>query len=363
MNRRKTSPTISQIAEKADTSIATVSRALGSSGYPVAKDTYNRIIEAAKSLGYNFPKDEKPSTSNDVVIMLPSLTNQFYSILLSGLESTLRSLNYDSMIINTCESVDFEKSILRKIADRPDLKLIIAPVSEHIEHIAALSEKHIPMIIMERNKTLLEPTISVDYFAAGKIITDYMIEKGLKRIAFLGAPLTRYSRINLFDGYKYVLDNHHSYDESLVFLSDPKQLKTDGLPKETDNTIANSFTSFYNNSDMSPYYNGIYLATKLMEAKKRPDAIVCNNDMTAIGAMTQLQQLGINIPGDISIAGSDNIFSSAISFPPLTTVDQCTYEIGGMAANLLHSRLTDKTFKPIEVILKPKLVIRDSVKK
>lgn len=360
MNKKKSGPTISDIAKLTNTSLTTVSRVLSNSNYPVAHETYQKVISVASSLGYkiNQQKPTHPDNDREITIILPSLTNQFYNILLAGLESTLRALDYDSIIINTNESLQFEKEIISKLLLKPNLKVIIAPVSENINHLMSLVEKSVPLVIMEKNLSPDIPSISVDYFAAGKIITDYMISKGFKNIAFLGAPLTRHTRIQLFEGFKASLMIKGLYKSNLVFLSDPSVATTN--PEDTMPTPL--FAKYAFNADMSPYFNGAHLANMLIDSNEKVDAIVCNNDITALGVMSRLHQLGFKVPEDISIAGSDNIFASAISYPGLSTVDQCTYEIGGMAANMLHSRLTDPSFKPIEVVLKPNLVIRETIK-
>ena len=84
--------------------------------------------------------------------------------------------------------------------------------------------------------------------------------------------------------------------------------------------------------------------------------------MTAIGVLRKLQELQIDVPKGISIMGFDNIFSSAFSYPALTTVDQCTYEMGSMAAEILYGTMMDPNRQHINTMLEPKLVLRETVR-
>ena len=102
----------------------------------------------------------------------------------------------------------------------------------------------------------------------------------------------------------------------------------------------------------------------LLNLKQPPTAIVCFNDMLAIGVLKGCRRAGLNVPDDISITGFDNIIFSAYTHPPLTTFDQPKQSIGTEAArlllDLLHSSPDGKVFQPKEIILKGRLLVRNS---
>ena len=77
--------------------------------------------------------------------------------------------------------------------------------------------------------------------------------------------------------------------------------------------------------------------TMLRNNPQLPDAICCENDIIAVGVMHCLQRSGIRVPEDISVIGLDNIAFGTMTTPQLTTIDQCTYELGALAAELIHT--------------------------
>lgn len=342
MNYKRSGATIYDIARAAHVSPTTVSRVLSDGSYPVSEDARKRVLAAADELNYS-PKGKLRPSERDVVVMIPSLSNLYYAALLSGLETSLRMFGLNTLLMNTKGDISLEKRLVGELCRRDSVRVIISPVCDDLRHLEPLFSSNAPLVVMEQPVAGERSTICVNFFRGGELATEYLLQRGMRRIAFLGTPLTRYSRTQVYDGYCSALKKAGlEADPELVFVAEED-------PPAKD--------------DISPFYMGMYLLDQMVRScKTLPDAVFCSNDITAIGALHRLQELGIRVPEDISVAGYDNIFPSAVSFPPLTTVDQCTYEMGSMAAEILYGSLMDPSRQHFNTILEPKLVVRETVR-
>jgi LacI family transcriptional regulator len=101
-------------------------------------------------------------------------------------------------------------------------------------------------------------------------------------------------------------------------------------------------------------------ATERLLERERPDAILCSNDLLAIGALAALREAGLDVPGDVAIVGMDNTPLSEVTWPTLTTVDLGSSERARIAAELLLERIEDPAREPRVVGVEPRLVVRAS---
>ena len=170
----------------------------------------------------------------------------------------------------------------------------------------------------------------------------YLIKRGMRRIAYLSPALTRCTRNDLYQGFLQAMkENGIPVEQELICIADS--------PDEATGTNACQI--------------GTQLCeTLLAQAKEMPEAICCENDLIAIGVIGCLAQKGIRVPDEISVIGLDNISLGALIYPQLTTVDQCTKEMGSLAAELIHGNLMKPDRKRVQLLLEPRLVVRQSVR-
>ena len=341
MYEKRATPTVSDVAEKSGLSISTTSRVLSGANYPVSEEARRRVSVAAEVLGY-YPKLSAQSSGRDVFVIIPSLSNPYYLALISGLEASLRLLNMNMILLNTHGKLEHEKKLLHQISHRPRVQLILSPVSDDVEHIRALISERAEVVLLEQQLPLDCMTVRFNYREGGKMATWHLIERGHRRIGFVSSPLTKHSRREVYEGYLAALEKAGIVCENALILSSKDEVSY--------------------SSDLFEYENGTQQIRNMFVNKaKMPDAFFCANDITAIGVLNELRQHGINVPNDVSLIGFDNIPFSAMVSPALTTVDQCTYEMGTMAAEFLNGNLVNPLRKPVSVLLEPKLVKRESV--
>lgn len=342
MNYKRKGSTIYDIAKAAQVSPTTVSRVLNDTTYPVSDELRRRVLSAANALHYTARGKLRP-TERDVVVMVPSLSNLYYTTLISGMEASLRMFGLNMLLMNTQNDIGLEKQLITELCSRSSVRLIISPVLDDLTHLQQLIRLSIPMVIIEQPLADGCSTICVNFSHGSVMAIKHLLSRGMRRIAFLGAPLTHYSRTEVYNGYCNALEQAGiPVDPSLVFLAENSPATQD---------------------DASPFYMGMHLLDRMLKSSSPlPDAIYCSNDMIAIGALHRLDERGIRVPQDLSVVGMDNILLSSVSSPPLTTVDPCTYEVGRIAAETLYAQLMDSAKQHVNIMLEPKLILRDSVR-
>lgn len=344
MNKRSGKPTIYDVALKAGVSTSTVSRTLRNVGYAVSQETRERVLQAVKVLNYDtyaYENLNKTNSENRVAVIIPNIINPYYSTLITGVEYNLQNAGMQMVLFNTGGIKAKEISIVEEILESNFKGVIIISICEKHCHIQKLINSNIKVVACEQSINLDCNSVTFNFFGGGLLATEYLISKGKKKIAFIGSPIDRYSRIMLFNGYKKALKrNYLKYDEKYIKIA--KAEKSSG-------------------TEIFEFKNGKEQVNDLINTGLIPDAIFCVNDITAIGVMHQLQHYGYKIPSDISVIGFDNIYFSSMIYPPLTTIDQCTYELGTMAAEILIGSINDPNRGNISTVLEPKLVARGSV--
>nr|PZN02653.1 MAG: LacI family transcriptional regulator [Bacillota bacterium] len=339
--------TIYDIAKLAKTSTATVSRVLSNSGYPVSAELRQRVLEAAKKLNYTpnlLGRQLKTHESMDIGIIIPSITNQFYPLLLLGVEDVARKKGYNVLLCNTLRKPENEKKYLSTLFQKQIKGVIISSITKNQDYLKKLQQKGLKVVAFDQSIPIDCCKINFDFYAGGYMAAEYLIKLGHRKIAFLSAPLTRYSRIKVYEGFMQCMkDNGIEPNMDYVILSEEEEESHDQIYE---------------------FKNGKYLINKLLSSgKPMPTAIFCINDMTAFGAIQELTKNKIYVPKDVSVMGFDNIPTSEMITPSLTTIDQSAYEMGTLAAEMLISNLENSSDRNMEIILKPKLVERNSTRR
>jgi LacI family transcriptional regulator, repressor for deo operon, udp, cdd, tsx, nupC, and nupG len=171
--------------------------------------------------------------------------------------------------------------------------------------------------------------VSIDNPAGARQITTHLIELGHRRIAYIGDRFGLHSDTERCDGYRQSLEDAGiAFDPELVTYGD-------GAAE-----------------------SGLNAMRQLLSLHDRPTAVFCYNDMQAFGALRAAREGGLSVPGDVSIAGFDDLFFSSYTDPPLTTIRQPKQEMGCDAAEILLDLLAGGT--PRSIVKQGELVVRQS---
>lgn len=341
--------TVHEIAKLAGVSVATVSRTLSNSDYPVSEKLKDKVLKVARENDYipnMLGKQLKTNKSMMIGVIIPTITNPFYPSVVLGIEELARENNYYVLLSNSMQDPNLEKIYLESIFERQIKGLIIASISNNTKLLRSLIQRGLKVVAIDQ-RTKLEGATQVvfDFRKGGDMATRYLIEKGHRKISYISAPLDRYSRKNIYLGYQDVLKEYDiKIDEKYIQISEEEQALKD---------------SSYE------FNNGKRLTRNLIELDDLPTAIIAYNDMTALGCINELSSQGINVPKDVSVIGFDDIDFAQMSNPGLTTIKQPKYEMGKLASELLFEMLeeeiTGTSNKSKEIVLEPELIERETV--
>jgi DNA-binding LacI/PurR family transcriptional regulator len=327
--------TIKDIAKTLKVSISTVSRALRNAP-DVNAETKKAILNLSEELKYQPSKlalSLQQNQTHTIGVLVPNL-DFVLSTMVKGIDEVALEAGYTVMVCQSNESFGREILNTRRLMDSLVDGFIVSVSSETktFEHIKKIIDKNIPMIIFDRvSSQLVAPSVRIDNKEGGFLATEHLIGQGYKRIAILAGPKNLSISNDRLDGYLAALKKYR-------------------IRANQEYMIHCDFNQQY-----------AYNATlDLLSKKQRPDAIFTISDRMAIGAMLAIKEKGLNMPKDIGLVGFNNEPVVSLVTPGISSVDQPAFELGKTAAKLFIERMHNEEMDDTEVILKPRLVIRES---
>jgi LacI family transcriptional regulator len=333
--------TIKDIAALAGVSHTTVSRVLNNKP-DVKPETRKYILEIIKK--YNYQPNASAvmmssKKSNCIGLIIPYtedfvLTNPHYADVIRGITSVLNKYGYFTLFCYT-DKEDYINRVYNQ--GRVDGFIALSPTKHNSNMLMALKLSGAPFISTVRvpdEKDIIY--VDVDNYIGSTTAMEYLISLGHRRIGFIrnGSGILSSSQ-ERYRGYLDVLAKHGiECDEELVKIGD---------------------------TSMKGGYNAVK-ELLILEKGKMPTAVFVAADMMAIGAIQAVKDLGMKIPGDISIMGFDDIPQAEYIDPAITTVRQPSYEKGKKAARLLVDKLEGKRKNIRSVLLDTELIVRSSTK-
>lgn len=332
--------TIKDIARKCNISPATVSLVLNNKETRISEETKRKVRETVKELNYRPNKIAVSLITKktaSIGLIIPDICNLFFAEIAKGAEEKAAKLNYNIILCNTNDKPENDIKYTNILLDRGVDGIIIAMSSSTLKEKMPRCIKNIidakkPYIIVDRiPKNSSETTISIDNQMGGYLATKYLIECGHNKIACITGPIVTESARLRFKGYL-------------------EALKEFNIKHSRDGVFEGNYH----------VDSGYELAESIID--NGYSAVFSCNDMMAYGIYKRIRKMGLNVPGDLSIVGFDDIFFSEIMEIPLTTISQPVYEMGSKAAEKIIDKIENDNEINEQIIFKPELVIRDSVK-
>ena len=331
--------TIRDVSLMANTSIATASRVLNNTGYPVSPDMKARILKAAKELGYTpnmLGKALKTGKSHEIGVVVPSLLNPYYAEAVNGIERECNARGYTPVFCSSDNNPEKELANVEFLIRMRMDGILLSKIEYGDDVIQRVSRAGINTVYFDQPVADEKLTcITYDFFEAGRMAAEYLTSRGHRRIAFFSLPFDRQSRRSRYEGFLAGLGDA----EGFLYQS----------PAENEG-----------GEFLSEFQAGERLVDSFL-MDRNATAVVAINDLIAIGAMNAFSKRGIAVPSDISVVGLDDISFAAMSNPALTTVKQPSYEMGSAAAKVLIDSLEGFEEEGRTVRMPPSLVERDSV--
>lgn len=336
--KQNSAPKIVDVARVAGVSTATVSRAL-SKPESVAKSTREAVLAAAAQTGYRInvaARNLRSRRTGAVVVLVPNLGNPFFSQILAGIEATLSSKGLSILMVDTMQSgtrPDFIREYLHP--SRADGVIVLdGSLPTDLLQPGGENGKQVPMVFAcEWHPEENFPSVRADNGQGARLAVEHLVELGHEKIGYINGP-----EANVLS--KFRLD---AAKDTLEKLGKPVN---DAWFLEGDFTLQ----------------SGVMAARKWLDMDERPTALLCANDETAIGLISELHQCGVNVPSQLSVVGFDDVDIAQHYIPALTTVWQPRLELGTAVAQMLVEYITQGGLDPEEPVmtLPVKLKVRKS---
>ncbi len=329
--------TIHEVAERADVSIATISRVFNGSDL-VTKKTRDRIILIMEHMGY-IPNASARSLSRNktdmIGLLLPDLYGEFFSEIIRGADGVAHKEKYHLLVSSSHSNKEELETAIKMMSGRVDGFIIMSP---HLDNETLLTPQLslVPTVILGSSVPNSEYTsLQIDNLGGAKQITQHLIKLGHRRIAIIRGDIENEDANERLAGYLAVL-------------------KSANIKVNDEYIVVGDFTE----------HTGYRAAQQLLSLRNRPTAIFASNDEMAIGVLRYLREIKVVVPKEIAVAGFDDIQISSLIHPSLTTVHINISELGSLGMEqLLKSikRMNGKQGRE-KIILPAQLIVRDSTR-
>ena len=323
----KRSATIRDVARVADVSTATVSRFInGAQKFTPA--TEERLRAAIETLGYRvdpLARSMITGRTRTVAVVILDIRNPHFTGIVKGANRKALELGYNLLFVDTAERQSGEVGMLRELSRRVDGLIVSSRMPN--SDLSALRDLQKPVVFFGRAAGPGVHSVSADGRSAAGMMARHLVDLGHRKIAYLGYPLARWD-------------------------SERKAGVTEALAEVGLSPICFS-------AEAPTLEAGEKAVGDVLMGSDRPDAVICFNDLLAIGFMSQAQVAGVRIPEQVSVAGFDDIPFSRYTSPSLTTVDMQSEAMGELALVRLLE-LIEGTLVASDETLRPRLVLRAS---
>lgn len=333
--------TIKFIAEQANMSFSTVAKALQDD--PVINEkTREKIKKIAKKFNYRpniLAKGLRNRKTKIIGMILNDLQSPFYSEIYKAIGDVLNKRGYTMLLSDSSYDEELEMKNISTMISQGAEGLIVSSVSKDSDSIRMLLEDNIKTVFIDHHPSNPNSNcVSVDHEEAAQLATEYLIRAGHRDILLLNGPVKLPSSQDFKSGYiKTLMKNGITVNEQMIkhnFISIEETCEQlDAIFSGQDSVGRDDFS-----------------------------AILSLSDVIAIGVYESALQHGFSIPGKYSVIGYDNILATKYLNPSLTTVQQPKEETGLISINLLLDLIEKNQNEHRQIILKPELIIRSSVK-
>ena len=318
--------TIIDVAAAAGVAPSTVSRAFSRPGR-VNSRTRQHILEVAADLGYApnpAAQALESGRTNTIALLVPDITNPYFSGVIKGAERAAGEAGLTLVLGDTQENPAHEENLVRRLGPAVDGFVLSAPrlPDDKLRQAAELN----PLVLVNRAVSDLACVVA-DFDSGTQQIVDHLASLGHEDFVFAGGPAESWSGARRWWGLRKAAKQRGLRARRIG----PYQPALLGGPAAADAVLAAGST-----------------------------AVVCHNDMLAIGLMGRLAERGVRVPEDVSVVGFDDIFGAGFCNPPLTTLAERTEDAGARAVEALVRQRPRRTTTEGARVLPTQLIVRTS---
>jgi LacI family transcriptional regulator len=313
---------ITDVAKKANVSIATVSRIVNKTPYPISDDIRKKVEKVIHELNYvpNISAQRlRIKTAQVIGLVVRDISDPYYSIIAKGVTETALEMGHMAIICNSERNIKYEYEYLDLLIHQGVEAIILAgggyadktSIKTLKDKVGRLQSQGIKITALAPNGIDI-PHFMVDNSKVMEYACEYLVKNNHRNIAYIGGDIRIITELERFGGYMKCLDKN--------------MIK---IPKES--TFHGSYTSD----------SGFDMCLKLLASKQSVSAICCTNDNIAIGVIKCLRENGLDVPNDISIISIGDLPISNYTDPSLTTVHLPLYELGSECVRHIFDKPTN----------------------
>lgn len=331
--------TMEEIARLAGVSKATVSRVVNEKT-GVGEQTRKQLKKLIEELDYDtearLPVLATKMRMKNVALIIPDITNPFFGELARAIGLRLKESGYSLFLGDSMFSPEMEAKWIQEFVSKKVDGIILASVSDEVMKEHGLMEKfHIPCVFLDNYLEKIPNCgiVTIDNELAIFMACEFLVKSGVQRIAYIGGKTNRGVSLDRLNGYMTAIRQFGmEYRRELV--------------KVGNYTVESGYRAIL----------------ELESAGAQYEAVICANDLMALGAMNALKELSYRIPDDVQVIGYDNMFFSQYLMPALSTLQHPIIEMGNKAAEFMIKAIEKDLKKSSIVKLKTRLLLRQSTK-
>jgi LacI family transcriptional regulator len=328
-------PSVKDVARSAGVSLGTVSNVMNRPEV-VSPSTRERVERAMAELGFvrnESARQLRAGTSRTLAYVMLDGNNPFFHDVAQGIELAAEEADLSLFICNSNGRAEREEIHLDRLMQQRVQGILITPVNPEAPHLAEVSRRGIPLVIVDRVGGAF-CSVSVDDVLGGRIAVEHLAEQGHTRVAVVGGP--------------------ESIGQVRERLEGARQIWAElGLPAEDLTYLPTAALTVAEGRSAGERLAGI-------PTRRRPTAAFCANDLLALGLLQQSIGAGLRVPEELAIVGFDDIEFAAAAAVPLTSVRQPRQELGRAAAQLVLDEATNPEHVHQQPLFVPELVARAS---
>ncbi|QNE18398.1 LacI family transcriptional regulator [Kribbella qitaiheensis] len=333
--------TIYDVAALAKLSIATVSRVLQGTG-PVSAKAKARVDQAARELNYvplRAARSLAVQRHEAHGLVLPDLAGPFYGDLLMGYERWAGEHGQSVILTVTHGNADPQRS-LRDLAGRVD-GIVVHGNALDLPAVEDLRRAGVPIVLVAHPPVKGCDSVRSESAVSAEQLTSRLLDHGRENLLFVGDPASSYDVSERYAGYSAALRAHG------LPVNEPERVP---LTEESGTAQAMKLLKARESGESRAGGSGV----------NRPGGLVCANDELALAVLKGLAAGGVVVPDELVVTGWDDVMAARYVSPGLTTVRQPMAELGRLAAQRLHERVTGERTRARNDVLATELVLRDS---
>ncbi|WP_026256958.1 LacI family DNA-binding transcriptional regulator [Actinopolymorpha alba] len=327
---------IKDVADLAGVSVGTVSNVLNKPAL-VAEETRIKVEAAIASLGFvrnGSARQLRAGTSQTVGAIVLDISNPFFTDVARGVEDRLAEDDHILILASSDDRLDKQHRYLRLLEEQGVQGVLVSPASNDLTWLDQTRARGTAVVLLDRPSPSPQIcSVAVDDVKGGDLAATHLLELGHQRIGFVNGSTKIRQCADRRKGVR-------------------KALRAAGL-RIADSLVETTVSAL--NAD-----GGEEGLERLLRVSEPVTAIICANDLTALGVLRGLRRRRISVPEQMAVVGYDDVEFAGVLTTPLTSIRQPRYQIGRAAATLLLNEAGSRTHRHEQVLFQPELIVRES---